>query len=148
MIKATSVIHSNEAPADTITLSYDDRHKRRIVMNGDNGLIFLLDLPKATELQHGSDLLLDDGRHVKVIAAKERLMKVTTKNTRHLLTTAWHIGNRHLTCEVKENCLMLRYDHVISDMLQKLGANVQNVDAPFNPEGGAYGLGRTHSHEH
>ena len=54
MIKATSVIHSNEAPADTVTLSYDDRHKRRIVMNGDNGRIFLLDLPKATELQHGS----------------------------------------------------------------------------------------------
>ena len=148
MIKAVSVIHSHEPPADTITLSYDDRYKRRRVFTGDNGLTFLLDLPKTTELQHGNDLLLEDGRHVRVVAAQERLMKVTTKNVRHLLTTAWHIGNRHLPCQVSENYLVLRYDHVISDMLQKLGASVENFEAPFDPEGGAYGFGRTHSHEH
>ena len=148
MIKATSVIHSHEPPVDTVTLSYDDRYRRRIVFTGDNGLTFLLDLPKTTELQHGNDLLLEDGRHVRVVAAKERLMKVTTKNLRHLLATAWHIGNRHLPCQVNENYLILRYDHVISDMLQKLGASIENFEAPFNPEGGAYGFGRTHSHEH
>ena len=148
MIKAVSVIHSHEPPADTITLSYDDRYRRRRVFTGDNGLTFLLDLPKTTELQHGNDLLLEDGRHVRVLAAEERLMKVTTKNVRHLLTTAWHIGNRHLPCQVSENYLILRYDHVISDMLQKLGASVENFEAPFDPEGGAYGFGRTHSHEH
>ena len=148
MIKAISVIHSHEPPADTITLSYDDRYRRRRVFTGDSGLTFLLDLPKTTELQHGNDLLLEDGRHVRVLAAEERLMKVTTKNVRHLLTTAWHIGNRHLPCQVSENYLILRYDHVISDMLQKLGASVENFEAPFDPEGGAYGFGRTHSHEH
>ena len=148
MIKAVSVIHSHEPPADTITLSYDDLYRRRRVFTGDNGLTFLLDLPKTTELQHGNDLLLEDGRHVRVLAAEERLMKVTTKNVRHLLTTAWHIGNRHLPCQVSENYLILRYDHVISDMLQKLGASVENFEAPFDPEGGAYGFGRTHSHEH
>ena len=148
MIKATSVIHSIQPPADTVTLSYDDRYRRRIVFTGDNGLTFLLDLPKTTELQHGNDLLLEDGRHVRVVAAQERLMKVTAKNVRHLLTTAWHIGNRHLPCQVSEHYLILRYDHVIADMLQKLGASVENFEAPFNPEGGAYGFGRTHSHEH
>lgn len=148
MIKATSVIHSHEPPVDTVTLSYDDRYRRRIVFTCDNGLAFLLDLPKTTELQDGNDLLLEDGRHVRVVAAKERLMKVTTENVRHLVTTAWHIGNRHLPCQVSENYLILRYDHVISDMLQKLGASVENFEAPFNPEGGAYGFGRTHSHEH
>ncbi len=147
MIKAISVIHSHKPPSDTVTLSYDDRHRRRKVFTGDNGLTFLLDLAKTTELQHGNDLLLEDGRHVRVIAAKERLMKVTTKNVRHLLTTAWHIGNRHLPCQVSENYLILRYDHVISDMLHKLGASVEDFEAPFNPEGGAYGFGRTHSHE-
>ena len=148
MIKATSIIHSIQPPADTVTLSYDDRYRRRIVFTGDNGLTFLLDLPKTTELQHGNDLLLEDGRHVRVVAAQERLMKVTAKNVRHLLTTAWHIGNRHLPCQVSDNYLILRYDHVIADMLQKLGASVENFEAPFNPEGGAYGFGRTHSHEH
>tara|TARA_Y200000002_G_scaffold381685_1_gene396398 strand:- start:3288 stop:3734 length:447 start_codon:yes stop_codon:yes gene_type:complete len=148
MIRAISVIHSHEPPADTVTLPYDDRYRRRIVFTGDNGLIFLLDLPKTIELQHGNDLLLEDGRHVRVIAAKEPLMKVSAKNARHLLTTVWHIGNRHLPCEVREDYLLLRYDHVIFDMLDKLGASVENVEAPFNPEGGAYGFGRTHSHDH
>ena len=148
MLKATSVIHSHELPADTVTLSYDDRYRRRIVFTGDNGLTFLLDLSKTTELQHGNDLLLEDGRHVRVVAAKERLMKVIAKNLRHLLTIAWHVGNRHLPCQVSENYLILRYDHVISDMLHKLGASVENFEAPFNPEGGAYGFGRTHSHDH
>ena len=129
MIKATSVIHSHELPADTVTLSYDDRHRRRLVFTCDNGLTFLLDLPKTTELQHGNDLLLEDGRHVRVVAAKERLMKVTTKNALHLLTIAWHIGNRHLPCQFSEKCLILRYDHVISDMLHKLGASVENFEA-------------------
>ena len=148
MIKATSIIHSNEMPADTVTLSYDDRHRRRIVMTGDNGLHFLLDLEKTTELRDGNDLLLDDGRHVRVLAAKELLMKVTAKDSHHLLTIVWHIGNRHLPCEISAKHLILRHDRVIFDMLEKLGASVQKIEEAFNPEGGAYGVGRTHSHEH
>ena len=148
MIKAISVIHSNKMPADTVTLSYDDRHRRRMVMTGDNGLHFLLDLEKTTELRDGNDLLLDDGRHVRVLAAKELLMKVTAKDSHHLLTIAWHIGNRHLPCEISAKHLILRHDHVIFDMLEKLGASVQKIEEAFNPEGGAYGVGRTHSHEH
>ena len=148
MIKATSVIHSNKMPADTVTLSYDDRHRRRIVMTGDNGLHFLLDLEKTTELRDGNDLLLDDGRHVRVLAAKELLMKVTANDSHHLLTIVWHIGNRHLPCEISAKHLILRHDHVIFDMLEKLGASVQKIEEAFNPEGGAYGVGRTHSHEH
>ena len=148
MIKATSVIHSNKMPADTVTLSYDDRHRRRIVMTGDNGLHFLLDLEKTTELRDGNDLLLDDGRHVRVLAAKELLMKVTAKDSHHLLTIVWHIGNRHLPCEISAKHLVLRHDHVIFDMLEKLGASVQKIEEAFNPEGGAYGVGRAHSHEH
>lgn len=148
MIKATSIIHSDETPADTVTLDYDNRFRRRIVMTGDNGLNFLLDLPKATELRDGNDLSLEDGRHVRVIAAKEKLIRVIARDPQHLLTITWHVGNRHLPCELRDNYLMLRYDHVILDMLEKLGASIKNVDAPFNPEGGAYGLGRTLDHGH
>ena len=105
-------------------------------------------LEKTTELRDGNDLLLDDGRHVRVLAAKEQLMKVTAKDSNHLLTIVWHIGNRHLPCEISANHLILRHDHVILDMLEKLGASVQKIEEAFNPEGGAYGVGRTHSHEH
>ena len=33
-------------------------------------------------------------------------------------------------------------------MLEHLGANVKSTMEPFNPEKGAYGHGRTHSHDH
>jgi urease accessory protein len=91
---------------------------------------------------------LDDGRHVRVRAAAESLMRATATDPHHLIRTAWHVGNRHLPCEIHADHLILRFDHVIAEMLEKLGADVEKLDGPFNPEGGAYGQGRTHSHEH
>ncbi len=148
MIRATSIIHSHDAPVDTVTLTYDDRHRRRMVTRGDGGLEFLLDLPEAVQLWEGNDLLLADGRHVRVLAAPEDIMQVIATDQRHLMRTAWHIGNRHLPCEIHADRLLLRWDHVIADMLTKLGCEVTRLDAPFNPEGGAYGHGQTHAHDH
>ncbi len=148
MIKATSITHSHDAPADTVTLTYDDRFRRRMVMTGDDGLAFLLDLPEAVQLHEGTDLLLEDGRHIRVHAALEDIMQVIAKDPLQLMRTAWHIGNRHLPCEIHADRLVLRWDHVIADMLEKLGCEVKRLDASFNPEGGAYGHGKTHSHDH
>jgi len=148
MTRATSITHSHDTPADTVTLSFDDRHRRRMAMTGDNGLAFLLDLPKATELREGDDLVLEDGRHVRVKAAPEELMQASCDDMHHFIRTAWHVGNRHLPCEIHNDKLVLRHDHVIADMLEKLGCTVTIITAPFNPEGGAYGHGRTHGHSH
>ncbi len=148
MIRATDITHSHDEPVDTVTLSYDDRHRRRMVMTGDRGLSFLLDLSEATQLHEGDDLLLEDGRHVRVRAAPEDIMQVVATDPLHLMRTAWHIGNRHLPCEIHVDRLVLRFDHVIADMLEKLGCEVTRLEAPFNPEGGAYGHGRTHGHDH
>ncbi len=148
MIRAIDVTHSHDVPMSEITLNYDDRFRRRIVLTCDNGLAFLLDLPKVVELREGNDLLLEDGRHVRVRAAIEPLMKASALDPHHLLRTAWHVGNRHLPCEIHSDHLVLRFDHVIEEMLVQLGAVVEKIDAPFNPEGGAYGQGRTHSHDH
>ena len=70
-------------PFDTITLTYDDRYKRRILMKSDNGLEFLLDLQKTTELRTGNFIELDDGKLLQIIAAPEKLMKATSNN--HIL---------------------------------------------------------------
>ena len=99
-------------------------------------------------MQEGTDLLLEDGRHIRVKAAPEDIMQVAATDQLHLMRTAWHIGNRHLPCEIHADRLVLRWDHVIADMLEKLGCDVKRLDAPFNPEGGAYGHGQTISHEH
>lgn len=151
MIRATSVtsVTSDASKAkDTVTLSYDDRFRRRIALKSDAGLAFLLDLPKVVELREGQALVLDDGQTIRVIAAPEALMQAHCDDPLHLTRTAWHVGNRHLPAEIHKDHLVLRWDHVIADMLSNLGCEVTRCKAPFNPESGAYGQGRTHGHAH
>ena len=149
MIRATTLKKTGEWSgdcADVVVLDFDGRHRRRIAMTGVKGLVFLLDLAEVSALQNGDGLVLEDGRLVRVEAAKELLFEVTCANSDHLLRVAWHLGNRHLPTELLSNRLRIRQDHVIEDMLKKLGACVQKLEAPFNPEGGAYGFGHTHGH--
>lgn len=148
MIRAKSVIHSHDDPSATVTLDYEGRFKRRLRMETDDGEAFLLDLPKVTDLRDGDHLVLEDGRHVEIRAADEPLLKVTADDERHLMRLTWHIGNRHLPCQIEQGYLIIRSDHVIMEMIEKLGGDVDHITQPFTPEGGAYGQGRTHSHEH
>ena len=151
MIRAVSVYPAglwSKAPADAVVLDFDARHRRRIAMTGKGGLEFLLDLPEAVALRQGDGLLLEDGRFVAVEAAPESLVEITGKDGAHLLRLAWHLGNRHLPTELLGDRIRVRRDHVIEDMLAQLGAFLAPVDAPFNPEGGAYGHGRVHGHGH
>lgn len=134
--------------SETVTLAYDDRYRRRCRLTTDRGATFLLDLPEATELRDGDALVLEDGARILVRAAAEPLMEARAQDALHLARLAWHIGNRHLTAEIHAARLVLRRDHVIAEMLAGLGAEVREIEAPFNPEGGAYGRGRTHGHEH
>jgi urease accessory protein len=67
---------------------------------------------------------------------------------KNLMELAWHIGNRHTPCEVVDDQLLIQHDHVIEHMIEHLGGQVEHVTRPFTPMGGAYGHGRTHSHEH
>ncbi len=134
-------------PADHVTLSYDDRHRRRITLTGDHGVRALLDLPYAILLAGGSGLLLDDGRILEVRARAEPLLEVRAKDAASLLRLAWHIGNRHLNAQIEPDRILIRLDHVIAIMLTGLGATVTEIEAPFDPEGGAYG-GRHTPHDH
>lgn len=137
--------HTHGTPADRISLGYEARFLRRRVLTTDGGLAFLLDLEQTTSLDHGGALQLDDGREIEVVAAPEALLEITGDN---LVRLAWHIGNRHTPCQIEGHRLLIQPDHVIRDMLGKLGAAVAECVAPFTPEGGAYGHGRTHAHAH
>ncbi|MEM5495620.1 urease accessory protein UreE [Hoeflea sp. AS16] len=149
----TSVTRTFENAVATITLDETARHRRRMRMVSDrmaNGaaIAFLLDLPQARLLRHGDGLVLDDGRVIEVCAEPEKLMEVRGRDPRHLLSLAWQIGNRHLAAEITETAIRLRSDHVIRDMLLGLGASVQEIEAPFDPEGGAYGGAHAGHHHH
>jgi urease accessory protein len=133
--------------ADHITLDYDGRHRRRIALTADHGTQMLLDLPRAVSIPHGAGLKLEDGRIVEVLAGREALLEVRAAGPAALLKLAWHIGNRHLTAQVLADRILIRRDHVIAAMLTGLGAQVTEVDGPFDPEGGAYGDAH-HDHGH
>lgn len=129
----------------TTTLDYDARFLRRKRLTTDEGEPFLVDLPQTESLNHGDALELADGRLVQIIAAAEDLIAVTGAD---LVRLAWHIGNRHAPCQIEAQRLVIRKNHVMQEMLVRLGATLTPVTEPFTPEGGAYGHGRTHGHEH
>jgi urease accessory protein len=147
MLKAASVTRHFQDPAGTITLDESARHRRRWKMISDNGIEFLLDLPEARLLRHGDGLLLDDGRVIEVCAEPEPLYDVRGRDPRHLLALTWQIGNRHLDAQILDDRILIRRDHVIGEMLEGLGATVSEIEAPFDPEGGAYGDAH-HGHHH
>ena len=151
MIRATQVrarYRWSEAPADTVVLDFDDRHRRRMAMRGTRGLEFLLDLENATVLRGGDALVLDDHRLIEVVAAPEPLAEIRGTDPQHLVRVAWHLGNRHLPTQITARGLRIRRDHVIEAMVKGLGARVIEIEAPFDPEGGAYdGGGHVHTPE-
>ncbi len=135
-------------PADRVTLDLEDRYRRRAVLTGAGGLTFLLDEPNAVHLHDGDGLELEDGRIVEIVAEPEELVEIAAEDAAHLVRIAWHLGNRHLPTQLMGEALRVRRDHVIEDMVEKLGGRLTPLTAPFDPEGGAYGHGRTHGHSH
>jgi urease accessory protein len=151
MIRATKVLGQHrwkQAPADTVVLDFDDRHRRRVAMIGTRGLEFLLDLENAVALRGGDALVLEDDRLIEVVAAAEPLAEIRGTDPHHLVRVAWHLGNRHLPTQIMPKGLRIRRDHVIEAMVRGLGARVIEIEAPFDPEGGAYaGGGHAHAPE-
>lgn len=131
-------------PADSVHLDYEGRFLRRKRLEGAGGTGFLVNLPETISIDEGDAFELLDGRLIEVRADDEPLLDIRGDLTR----LAWHIGNRHTPCQIGRDHLLIRQDHVLEAMLKQLGATVQPVFAPFRPEGGAYGHGRTMGHDH
>jgi urease accessory protein len=150
MPRAVSVERAGTGPgawADRVVLDFDQRHRRRMTMRGEGGLAFLLDLEDTARLRHGDTLVLEDGRRIAVAAAAEPLAEIRCVDVHHLVRVAWHLGNRHLPTMIDGERLLIRRDNVIEDMVRGLGASVAHVEAPFEPEGGAYAGGHGHRHD-
>jgi urease accessory protein len=124
---------------DRVVLDADERQRRRSVLIGERGTQFLLDLPRVTKLRDGDALVLEDGAMVGVVGRPECLLEIAATDPHHLARIAWHLGNRHADVQVSGERLRIRRDHVLAAMLQSLGASVTEVEAPFDPEQGAYG---------
>lgn len=135
-----------DAAVDTVTLAYLDRHRRRIRLVADSGQTFLLDLPRARHLVDGDGLELDCGDYLRVRAASEAVFEIEAAGRVDLLRIAWHLGNRHLPLQVAGERLRVRADPVIADMVTGLGGRITPLQAPFDPETGAYAGAADHHH--
>lgn len=145
---ARSVRRGGAAGAgDRVVLDYAERFLRRKRLTTAGGDTLQVDLPEAVSLEDGDALVLESGGAVAVEAAAEPLVEVTAPPAA-LARLAWHIGNRHTPAEIADGRIRVQRDRVIEDMLARLGASLRPVMAPFRPEGGAYGHGRTHGHHH
>jgi urease accessory protein len=131
---------------DQVVLDADERHCRRAVLTGEAGKKFLLDLPQATVLHDGDGLVLDDGNIVRVVGRPEALIEIAAASAHDLARLAWHLGNRHTEVQVVGERLRIRRDHVLEAMLARLGATLTTMEAPFEPERGAYEHGNGHHH--
>jgi urease accessory protein len=141
-----------EAAVDGVTLAFVDRHRRRLRLVTDTGTPFLLDLARVQHLADGDGLELDDGAYIRVSAAPEKVIEIEGGDAAELCRIAWHLGNRHLPVQALDGRLRIRDDHVIAGMIEGLGGKVTRLEAPFDPETGAYAGGEphvgAHGHDH
>ena len=150
MIRATSIVRKlavkAERVSDSVTLDHEHRHRRRIRLISDGDLEFLLDLGKASGLEDGDAVRLEDDRLIVVKAAPQKLLEIRAENPLRLLRIAWHIGNRHTPAEITADAIYIEEDHVLAEMVRGQGCSVTPVTRPFRPERGAYDHGHAHSH--
>lgn len=134
------------AAVDFVVLDAGDRHRRRIMLKGERGGEFLLDLDEAVALRDGDGIMLDDGGIVLVTGQPEPLVEVAARTPLALVQLAWHLGNRHTDVQIVGDRLRIRRDHVLEEMVAGLGGTVTAIDAPFDPEPGAPHDHHEHAH--
>ena len=150
MIRASAILPSGSwsNAIDEVVIDFDCRHRRRIVLTTQSGNELLIDFPQAVRLRDGDGLALEDGRIVRVRARPEPLLEIHAHDDGELVRIAWHLGNRHLPVQLLGDRIRIRADHVIQNMVEGLGAHVEAIEAPFDPEAGAYAPGVGHHHDH
>jgi urease accessory protein len=137
--------------ASTIELDWDVRQKSRFDATDSAGRALGVFLPRGSVVRGGDVLVAEDGSLIRVIAAPQPVLRVTACAEHggpvDLPRAAYHLGNRHVPLEVKADHLQLEPDLVLADMLRAMHLIVREVQAPFEPEGGAYAAAHAH-HDH
>lgn len=148
MLLVERLYEGSAAATETLELPFDLRCKSRLHTHLASGEEIGVFLPPGTVLRGGTLLESNDGRIVAVVSAQEPLMEVRTHDALLLARAAYHLGNRHVAVEVASDSLRLQPDHVLRQMLIGLGLPVADLEAPFEPEAGAYSHGHQHDTMH
>jgi urease accessory protein len=139
---------SNRPVIDTVILDYAQRSAQKIAATGIKGGCFEIELAEPARLHTDDLLVLDDGSLVEVVAAPEPLIEARAADLASLARLAWHLGDRHVPAQLFPNRIRARREPAIERLLKSLGATLTLIEAPFEPEGGAYGSSHGHNHDH
>jgi len=129
-----------------LKLPFESRQKSRLKTKLASGEEVGLMLPRGEILRGGDLVTASDGRVIEVVAEPEKVLHVVCDTPSELAKAAYHLGNRHVPVQVGDGFLRLAADHVLEEMLKKIGAGVSSMEAPFEPEAGAYAGGH-HQHD-
>ena len=144
-----AIINRQKLSANFLYLDFDTRQRSRFKAETQHQETIGVDLPRTETIKNGSVLADHQGNLIQIIAAKQALIEVTADNGFDLMKGAYHLGNRHVPLMLTPNALYFEPDHVLEAMLHQLGLQTQAVQAPFEPETGAYkGNQGGHSHSH
>jgi len=128
-----------------LKLAFDARQKSRLRTHLASGEEVALMLPRGDILRNGDLVVASDGRVIEVVAETEKVLHITCGTPQDITRAAYHLGNRHVPVQVGDGFLRIAADHVLEEMLQGLGASIEPLQAPFEPEAGAYGGGHRHN---
>ena len=153
MPRAVNVLSAHERQGaqgiDTVILASDQRRAARGDFVGVKGTPVTLDLQAPPLMRTDDCLVLEDGRLVEVVAAPEQLLEVRAPDLSALARLAWQLGDRHIAVEIRPNRLRVRREPAVEALLAELSAKVVSIEAPFEPEGGAYAAPHEHAvHDH
>ncbi|ABA59325.1 urease accessory protein UreE [Nitrosococcus oceani] len=139
----------SDTPADLeMAFTFEQRERSRLRFPLPDGREAAFLIERGAPLVEGERLGTAEGLVLAIQAKPELLMEVRTSDPLTLVRAAYHLGNRHVRLEIGAHWLRLPPDYVLRDMLMRLGVEVFEVTAPYQPESGAYGGGHHHSHSH
>ncbi len=124
--------------AVTLRLAYGERVKSRLATMSVDGQAVAILLPRGSVLRDGALLMGDDGALARIEAAPEPVTCVTAEDPLALLRAVYHLANRHVPAQLALDHVLIERDAVLEAMLRGLGLHVEHIEAPFDPEGGAY----------
>ncbi len=148
MLKITEITNSDPTPGAVLTLRFEERQKSRLATRLEDGMAVGLMLPRGSVLRHGDRLRAENGMVVEVHAAAETVSTAYSDNPVQLARASYHLGNRHVPLQVGTGWVRYAHDHVLDDMVIKLGLKVVTEQATFEPEAGAYHSGHHHHGHH
>lgn len=130
-----------------LELPFERRQKSRQRATLASGEEVAIELPRGQVMRGGDWVVASDGRVIEVVAQPEKVLRIECATPQALARVAYHLGNRHVPVQVGEGWLAIAADHVLERMVEGLGAILTPIEAPFEPEAGAYGAPHRHDNE-